>query len=202
MDITRIIIVAVGGQGNLLASHLVGEAALAGGIPVQISEIHGMSQRGGIVESSLVLGDANSSIISEGEADILIGFEPSETLRDIGKCNKDSLVISNTAPLPPFTVAVGMGVYPSVDGSMKLIGSKVKKLIAFDATKLAREAGSVLALNMVMMGALARTGLLPLSEKLLKQAIIDKTKKAFLEMNLKAFELGYAAGAKAFNGVK
>ena len=199
MDITRIVIVAVGGQGNLLASHLLGECALANGIPVQISEIHGMSQRGGIVESSIVLGDAQSSIISEGEADILIGFEPSETLRDIAKCNKGSLVISNTAPIPPFTVSVGMGVYPSIDGSMKLIRAKVKSLIAFDATSLANKAGSLLTLNMVMIGALAKTGLIPLSESLLKEAIKDKTKKAFLEMNLKAFDLGYAAGSEGLH---
>ena len=197
MDITRIVIVAVGGQGNLLASHLLGESALTQGIPVQISEIHGMSQRGGIVESSIVIGDAQSSIISEGEADILIGFEPSETLRDMGKCNKDSLVISNTAPLPPFTVSFGMGVYPPIDDSMKLIKAKVKRLIAFDASSLAKKAGSILSLNMVMIGALAKTGLIPLSESLLKQSIRDKTKKAFLEMNLKAFDLGYAASSKA-----
>ena len=195
MDITRIVIVAVGGQGNLLASHLLGECALTNGIPVQISEIHGMSQRGGIVESSIVLGDAQSSIISEGEADILVGFEPAETLRDIGKCNKDSLVISNIAPIPPFTVSIGMGVYPSIDDSMKLIRAKVRHLIAFDATSLAHKAGSLLTLNMVMIGALAKTGLIPLSELLLKKAIKDKTKKAFLEMNLKAFDLGYAAGS-------
>ncbi len=195
MDITRIVIVAVGGQGNLLASHLLGECALANGIPVQISEIHGMSQRGGIVESSIVIGDALSSIISEGEADILVGFEPAETLRDIAKCNKNSLVISNTAPIPPFTVSVGMGVYPSIDDSMKLIRAKVRRLIAFDATSLANEAGSLLTLNMVMIGALAKTGLIPLSESLLKKAIKDKTKKGFLEMNLKAFDLGYAAGS-------
>jgi indolepyruvate ferredoxin oxidoreductase beta subunit len=197
MDITRIIIVAVGGQGNLLVSHLLGECALANEIPVQISEIHGMSQRGGIVESSIVLGDARSSIIAEGEADILVGFEPSETLRDIGKCNKNSVVVSNTAPIRPFTVSIGMGVYPPVDGAMNLIRAKVKSLVAFDASGLATQAGSLLTLNMVMLGALARTGLMPLSESLLKKAIADKTKKAFVDMNLKAFDLGYAASSKA-----
>jgi indolepyruvate ferredoxin oxidoreductase, beta subunit len=196
MDIARIVIVAVGGQGNLLASHLLGEAALANGIPVQINEIHGMSQRGGIVESSIVLGNAQSSIVSEGEADILIGFEPSETLRDIVKCSQDSLVISNTTPIPPFTVSVGMGIYPSVEGAMNLIRSKVKKLIAFDATRLANEAGSLLTLNMVMIGALARTDLLPLSTASLTQAIKEKTKRNFLEMNLRAFDLGYDAGSQ------
>ncbi|MBV5267106.1 MAG: 2-oxoacid:acceptor oxidoreductase family protein, partial [Burkholderiaceae bacterium] len=77
-DITRLIIVAVGGQGNLLSSSVLGEAALLAGIPLRMSEIHGMAQRGGVVESALVFGNAQSTIISDGEADVLLGFEPSE----------------------------------------------------------------------------------------------------------------------------
>ncbi len=195
MDTVRVMIVAVGGQGNLLASRVLGEAALSAGVPIRMSEIHGMAQRGGIVESAILLGEVNSTIISDGEVDVLIGFEPSETLRAIGKCNSDTLVISNTAPVPPFTVAIGMGVYPEVEKSMNLISSKVRRLIAFEATGMAREAGSILALNMVMIGALAGTGSIPLSEDLLKQTIRDKTKKTFLEMNLKAFDMGYAASS-------
>ena len=199
MDMIRIVIVAVGGQGNLLASHLLGEAALAHEVPVQISEIHGMAQRGGVVESSILLGKARSNIISPGEADILVGFEPLETLRAIGKCNKDSLVISNTAPLPPFTVAIGMGVYPPVEETVELIRAKVSKNIAFDASSLARQAGTLLSLNMVMLGALAGTGMIPISADMLKQTIGEKSKKAFLEMNLKAFDLGYSVSAGAVN---
>ena len=83
MDTTRLIIVAVGGQGNLLASRVLGEAALIAGVPVRMSEIHGMAQRGGVVESAIVFGSAKSTIISDGEADVLVGFEPSETLRSV-----------------------------------------------------------------------------------------------------------------------
>jgi indolepyruvate ferredoxin oxidoreductase beta subunit len=195
MDMTRIIFVAVGGQGNLLAAHLLGEAALAHDIPVQISEIHGMAQRGGVVESAIILGNADSNIISQGETDILVGFEPLETLRAIGKCHKDSVVISNTFPLPPFTVAIGMGKYPPIDDTMDKIRAQVKKLIAFDGSSLAREAGTLLSLNMVMLGALAGTGLIPISADVLKETIAEKTKKAFLAMNMKAFDLGYAQSA-------
>ncbi|MGD9053693.1 MAG: 2-oxoacid:acceptor oxidoreductase family protein, partial [Desulfobacterales bacterium] len=99
METTRLIIVAVGGQGNLLASKVLGEAALLADIPVRMSEIHGMAQRGGVVESAVVFGDAESTIISDGEADVLLGFEPSETLRALNKCNADTVVITNTAPL-------------------------------------------------------------------------------------------------------
>ena len=97
METTRLIIVAVGGQGNLLASKVLGEAALISGVPVRMSEIHGMAQRGGVVESAIVFGDATSSIISDNEADILLGFEPSETLRALNRCNKNTKVITNTA---------------------------------------------------------------------------------------------------------
>jgi hypothetical protein len=76
METKRLVIVAVGGQGNLLASSVLGEAAMRSGIPLHMSEIHGMAQRGGVVESSLVFGDARSTIISDGEADVLVGFEP------------------------------------------------------------------------------------------------------------------------------
>ena len=146
---------AVGGQGNLLASRVIGEAALAAGVPVRMSEIHGMAQRGGVVESALVFGDADSTIISDGEADILAGFEPAETLRALNKCNKNTIVISNLAPLPPFTVAIGKGVYPDMDKIHDLIKAKTKQLIAFDAAAMAKEAGNVLAVNMVLVGAMA-----------------------------------------------
>ena len=115
METRRCVFVGVGGQGNLLASRLLGEAALATGVPAVVSEIHGMAQRGGVVESAVLLGDVTSPIVSEAEADVLIGFEPLETMRALGKCNVDSLVITNTQPLPPFTVSVGQGVYPPVD---------------------------------------------------------------------------------------
>ena len=109
METKRIVIIAVGGQGNLLSSRLLGEAALSKGIPFVISEIHGMAQRGGVVESAVLLGEVASPIVSNGEADVLVGFEPLETMRTLGKCNKEPLVITNTQPLPPFTVAIGQG---------------------------------------------------------------------------------------------
>ncbi len=117
----RLVIVAVGGQGNLLASSVLGEAALLAGVEVKMSEIHGMAQRGGVVESAIVFGDAQSTIISNGEADVLLGFEPSETLRALNKCNENTVVITNLSPLPPFTVAIGRGVYPDIDKMKGLI---------------------------------------------------------------------------------
>jgi len=197
MQTKRLIIVAVGGQGNLLASKVLGEAALLADIPVRMSEIHGMAQRGGVVESAVVFGDADSTIISDAEADVLLGFEPSETLRALNKCNADTVVITNTAPLPPFTVAIGKGTYPDLQELQELIRNKTARLIAFDAQTLAKQAGNIMSLNMVLLGSLIQTGIMPVTADDVKEAIRTSTKKAFVDINIKAFELGFEAAAKA-----
>ncbi|MGD8740347.1 MAG: indolepyruvate ferredoxin oxidoreductase subunit beta [Desulfobacterales bacterium] len=197
MQTKRLIIVAVGGQGNLLASKVLGEAALLADIPVRMSEIHGMAQRGGVVESAVVFGDADSTIISDAEADVLLGFEPSETLRALNKCNADTVVITNTAPLPPFTVAIGKGTYPDIQELQELIRNKTARLIAFDAQTLAKQAGNIMSLNMVLLGSLIQTGIMPVSAEDVKEAIRTSTKKAFVDINIKAFELGFEAAATA-----
>ncbi len=189
---TRLIIVAVGGQGNLLASRVIGEAALASNVPVRMSEIHGMAQRGGVVESAIVFGNAESTIISDGEADILVGFEPLETLRALNKCNPQTLVITNLSPLSPATVSAGKSVYPGLKEIQRLIREKTAKLIAFDAAALAKEAGSVLSVNMVLVGAMIQTGVLPLTAESVKEIIRTKTKERFVDVNLAAFELGFS----------
>lgn len=191
METKRLVFVGVGGQGNLLASRLLGEAALAGGIPAVVSEIHGMAQRGGIVESAVLMGNVTSPIVSPGEADVLVGFEPVETLRALGKCNKGTVIITNTHPLPPFTVAVGQGTYPPLDQILTLIREKAGKMIALDGDAIAEGVGNPLALNMVMLGALIGSGTISISAEEMKKAISSSTKKAFLESNLKAFDQGF-----------
>lgn len=193
MKTTRLILVAVGGQGNLLASRVIGEAALLSGIPVRMSEIHGMAQRGGVVESSILFGEVKSTIISDGEADAVVGFEPLETLRALNKCNSKTVVITNLSPLSPFTVTTGSGVYPDLNALQALIRAKTARLIAFNAVELAEKAGNILSVNMVLLGALVQTGKIPLSADNVKAAIIARTKNAFLEWNMKAFELGFSA---------
>ena len=190
METKRCVFVGVGGQGNLLASRLLGEAALSMGIPAVVSEIHGMAQRGGVVESAVLMGDVTSPIVSNGEADVLVGFEPLETMRALGKCNHDTLVITNTQPLPPFTVTVGQGRYPPVDEVLDLIETKVERVIALNGNELAVEAGNPLSLNMVLLGALIGSGETAVNEDSMKETLSISTKKAFLESNLKAFDLG------------
>ncbi len=191
MDSKRVVFIGVGGQGNLLASRLLGEAALSEGIPTVVSEIHGMAQRGGIVESAVLMGNVSSPIVSSGEADVLVGFEPLETLRALGKCSQSTLVITNTHPLPPFTVSVGQGTYPPVDEMLDLLQTKVKRVIALDGDAMAAQVGNPLSLNMVMLGALIGSRAIPITAEAMKNTIEELTKKAFLESNLKAFDLGY-----------
>ncbi|MBW2617922.1 MAG: indolepyruvate oxidoreductase subunit beta [Deltaproteobacteria bacterium] len=193
METKRIVFVGVGGQGNLLASRLLGEAALASKVPVQVSEVHGMAQRGGVVESAVVMGRAVSPIVSPGEADVIVGFEPMETLRDLNKANAKTLVITSTAKLPPFTVAIGQGKYPAAKKTLDLIRAKVKNLIAFDALEAALAAGNPLGTNIVLLGVLCAAGDLPVKEAALNKAIKTKTKAAFVAAHLKCFQSGLQA---------
>ncbi len=192
MDTKRLVVVAVGGQGNLLASSVLCEAALISEIPVRMCGVHGMAQRGGVVESSIVFGGAKSPVISAGDADVLVSFEPSEALRALNRCNPKSVVITNLAPMPPNTVAIGRGVYPDTEKIKELISAKTARLVPVDAAALAKKAGNIMAVNMVMLGALIQTAVLPLSTQNVKNAISRKTKKEFFDVNLKAFDLGFA----------
>jgi len=189
----RIFLTGVGGQGTLLASRLLGEAALAAGYDPMVSETHGMAQRGGIVVSTVVLGDLKSPLISPGEADIVLGFEALEAFRALDRCHAQSLVIANTAALMPYPVAIGQATYPPVEQMFQRLARQVGALLAFDAGALSKQAGSPLAVNMVLLGALAVTDYLPLAQADLLQVIRTRTKEKFLAVNLQAFELGAAA---------
>jgi len=197
MQPIRLIVVAVGGQGNLLASKVLGEAAMLANIPFRMSEIHGMAQRGGVVETSVVFGDASSMLVSEGEADVLLGFEPCETLRALSKCNSRTVVICSTAPVPPLAVATGRDVYPDINRALNLIRAKTRRLVAFDGLVLARKAGSPMALNMVLIGALVQANVVPVTTDHVKRAIATKTPFSFQDINNQAFDLGFEAATQA-----
>jgi len=195
----RIFLTGVGGQGTLLASRLLGEAALAAGYNPMVSETHGMAQRGGIVVSTVMLGNLQSPLISPGEADIVLGFEALEAFRALDRCHAKSLVIANAATLVPYPVAIGQAQYPSVAQMFRRMAEQVGALLAFDAGALARQAGSPLAVNMVLLGALAATDYLPIAATDILSVIRTRTKEKFLASNLQAFELGAAAARDPHN---
>ena len=195
----RIFLTGVGGQGTLLASRVLGEAALAAGFSPLVSETHGMAQRGGIVVSTVVLGDLQSPLVSPGEADVLLGFEALETFRALDRCHPRSLVIANTATIVPYPVAIGQAQYPPVARLLDLMAGQVGSLLAFDAGALARQAGSPLAVNMVLLGALAATDCLPFPAAAILEVVRTRTNPKFLEANLQALQLGTAAAGNPAN---
>jgi indolepyruvate ferredoxin oxidoreductase, beta subunit len=195
----RIFFTGVGGQGTLLATRLVGEVALKEGLPVTISEIHGMAQRGGVVESSVAIGNIFSPTVADGEADVLMAFEPLETLRALPKCHAGTWVISNVTPIIPFTVATGKSVYPSQEAIYEPVATRVAKLLRVPALELAREAGSTMATNMVMLGVLAGTGKLPVKEASWQAVLVERLPGKILAVNQTAFALGWKLGAEAIH---
>lgn len=194
-DFLRIFFAGVGGQGTLLATRLVGEAALAAGLPVGMSEIHGMAQRGGVVESTIVVGGLSSPMIADGEADVLLAFEPLEGLRALPRCHAESLVVVNSVPIIPFTVAAGQGDYPQLDEIYQQIEGRVARLIRLDATEMAQRAGTDKAANVALVGVFAGTGRLPASRSDWEKGVCKVLPERLHEINLKAFSLGFDLGS-------
>jgi len=187
----RIFFTGVGGQGTLLATRLVGEAALEEGLPVLMSEIHGMAQRGGVVESTVVIGGSVSPTIADGEADIVIAFEPLEAARALPKCNPKTIVITSTEPVLPFTVTIGQSAYPEPETLFKMIEPHVAGFIKVNADETARSINAERSANVVMIGALAGTGILPVSKASFERALRIILPERLLEQNLNALDAGY-----------
>ena len=191
----RVYFTGVGGQGTLTATTLLARTALEAGLDVVAGEVHGMAQRGGVVESTVVLGGAQSPTISDNCADILLAFEPMEAVRALSKANADTIVITNTAPVVPF-IPGGSAAYPPVDDLLACLRAKVGRVIAFDARKESLEAGNPLGLNMVMLGALYGAADMPLTKGSQMEAIRKNGKPAFVESNLNCFERGFKAASE------
>ncbi len=197
MNNYNIYICGVGGQGIIKTSVVIGEAAMNEGYEVSMSEIHGMSQRGGSVSTELRIGDYKSSIVENNKADMLLGFEPAEIVRGLHKANKNTKIVFNTTPIIPSTIAKTGERYPSVTEE---IIPKLKKeytnVHPIDGNKLAEDAGSILSLNMVLLGALTADEEFILSKDSIIEAMKDNLKPKFHEMNIKAIENGYNAVKK------
>ncbi len=186
----NIMIVGVGGQGTLLASRILGNAVISEGYDVKVSEVHGMSQRGGSVVTYVKYGDkVFSPIIDRGEADMILAFEKLEAARALPYLKEGGTVILNDREIAPMPVITGEAEYP--DGLVADMAAKAK-VIAIDALSLSLEAGSAKAVNVVLIGVLARSS--DISKEVWIQTIKDTVPAKFLDLNLKAFELGYNCG--------
>lgn len=187
METRSIMIVGVGGQGSLLASRLLGNVLLAKGFDVKVSEVHGMSQRGGSVVTYVKYGDeVCSPVIEKGEADVIISFELLESARWLPYLKKGGKLITSTQQLDPMPVITGAAQYPEdIAAKIKAMGIQVT---AVDALGLAEQAGNAKASNVVLMGVVSAQT--EFEEALWQNAIEQCVPPKFLELNKKAFELG------------
>ena len=188
MKTTNVMIVGVGGQGSLLASKLLGKLLIDEGYDVKVSEVHGMRQRGGSVVTYVRFGDkVYSPIITEGEADFIISFEKLEAARYAKYLNQNGTIVVNTQEIDPMPVIIGAADYPN--NVLDELSAKGLNVQALDALSLAIEAGSPKAVNIVLMGKVAKQFGIAYDKWI--AAIENTVAPKFVEMNKKAFDLGY-----------
>lgn len=190
-DTKSIMIVGVGGQGTLLASRVLGNVLMRQGYDVKVSEVHGMSQRGGSVVTYVRYGDKVASpTIDEGQADVILSFEKLEAARWLSYLRQGGKLVSNTQEIDPMPVITGAAEYP--EGLIEKIKAKGIDVLALDALSLAVEAGSSKAINIVLIGVLSNY--MEFGEASWQEALADCVPPKFLEINKKAFALGRGFG--------
>ena len=187
-NVKSILLVGVGGQGTILASKILSDGLMEAGYDVKMSEIHGMSQRGGNVSTQVRFGDkVFSPIIGKGEADLIVAFEKMEALRWIEYLEPGVRIVINDAEIPSVPIQMGVASYP--EGIVEELAKKATTYV-FKATDLAEELGNPKSMNMILLGALVKAIDLPQIdwEGIIKRNI----KPAFVDINLKAFQVGQA----------
>ena len=193
----NVVLAGVGGQGTILAAEVLGTAAVIDGLNVRISEIHGMAQRGGAVVSTVRIGEnVRVPTVLDGQADVLLGFEPLETLRNLRYASERTLVIMSSEQIPPTELSTKNVKYPSMDDVKVKIERFTRRIVVVDAARLAEEAGSSLAQNSVMVGALAAVKVFPVKVGSLVEALKQLVPSKHVDTNVKAFDLGYEAVRK------
>lgn len=188
MNTKSIMIVGVGGQGTLLASKILGNALISCGYDVKVSEVHGMSQRGGSVVTYVKYGDEVSSpIIEKGEADLILSFEQLEAARWLPFLKTNGKMVVNSQKMDPMPVITGNAVYP--EGVLEKLSDAGVDVTSIDALKLAVKAGSPKAVNVVLIGLMAKN--MELDREVWVETIKNTVPEKFIDMNIKAFDLGY-----------
>lgn len=189
----RVYFTGVGGQGTLTATTLLARTALEAGLDVVAGEVHGMAQRGGVVESVMLLGGWRSPKLDMGEADVMLGFEPLETLRGLPYLRKGGAVFSSSDPMPPVSVSLGKAEYPAMS-RIEASVCEVAGLCQFiPCRELGIQAGSVQSGNTVLLSAVCASGVLPFGVDALEAAIKKFLPTKLQEVNLRALELGKTA---------
>lgn len=190
----RLLVVGVGGQGVLHAARLLGEAALAQGQEVVVGQLHGMSQRGGSVESTVLIGPGRGSFIGPGQAHALLALEPLEALRALPRLGARTRAVVSLGRIAPFTLAQRGEPYPDLDWILAALRAAAGEVVTLDGPALAQAAGSAQALNLVMLGALAGIGVLPFEPEAVLRAI-EASSRGGDDTGRRAFGLGGRAVA-------
>jgi indolepyruvate ferredoxin oxidoreductase beta subunit len=182
-----LLITGVGGQGAILASDIIGKAAVVAGLPIRAAETHGMAQRGGSVVNHIRIGEDFGSLIPKKGADLMLALEPMEAVRYADFLKDGAVVIVNTHPVLPVTVTSGLARYPDISEILDVLSEKYV-VKAFNADELAFEAGNRLAMNVAMVGAVS--GYLPIPKETLLESIKSLVPQKTIEVNVRAFEMG------------
>jgi indolepyruvate ferredoxin oxidoreductase beta subunit len=187
----NVVLAGVGGQGTVLAAEILGTAAMRDGLNVLVGEIHGMAQRGGAVVSTVRIGEeVAAATVLDGQANVLLGFEPLETLRNIKYASEQTLVIMSADRIPPQILASGNMKYPTMTEIQSKIHSFTKKVVLVEAARIAKEAGNAMAQNVVLLGALAGSEKLPFELDSLLEAVKELVPPKHVRTNVKAFNMG------------
>ena len=187
----NIAISGVGGQGVLTLAEILAKTALAEGLNVRVGEIHGMAQRGGHVVCTVRIGDsAMGPVIDAGMADLLVGFEPVETLREVHLVKKGGCVLMSSHVQYPVAVSMGKAEYPDHEEILQSLKTFTDNIIEFDAHQLALDAGSSAALNMVMFGGIIATGIVPIKIDTAYKSIRESFPPRYEKINIAAAEYG------------
>jgi len=200
--VLEIVISGVGGQGNVRAAQMLGAAAVKAGFKVRVSDVFGIAQRGGPVLSHVRIGEVHGAMVSAHSADIVMGMEPMEALRAVSSFLKvGGTVIIGTRPVYPVEVNTGKASYPALEDVMKAVRMAAGRVIALDPTGVASSVGMPMAANVVMLGVLAGTGMLPFEPDHLRVSIREHIPRG-LEENMMAFEKGLAIGREGAAGLE
>ncbi|MHB8070968.1 MAG: indolepyruvate oxidoreductase subunit beta [Candidatus Cryosericum sp.] len=191
MSVLNVFFAGVGGQGIITGATIIARAAISAGQSAVMSEVHGMAQRGGSVVCELRLGEVLSPMIPEGKVDLVIGFEPVETVRALSKANRRTVVVTEVRPIVPVSVSMGGTPYPPVEDLLGYLRSQVARVYAVPATALAEEMGLPQAANVVLLGAVMGTGVIPLDLAVIRAALAAAVPPKALDVNLKALEAGF-----------
>lgn len=193
----NLIVCGVGGQGSILSSRIIADAAIKKGYEVRVGETFGAAMRGGSVSSHVKIGDIYSPLVPMNKADVILSMEPLECLRvSVDYLSPEGIVITNTRPLYPVDVNIGASEYPSTDRVKENLLKLGSKAYMIDALDLAIKAGNQKAMSVVIIGALSALNKLPVEKEDLLFAVKERVPKKTIDTNLKAFDLGYEAMMK------